>query len=97
MKTLKHFDIVKMPIITEKATSVTANAQYTFEVALSASKPEIKEAIEHIYKVKVKAVNTLISKGKNKVFRGFQGQRSDTKKAYITLDEGQRIDMSTEL
>lgn len=97
MKTLKHFDIVKMPIITEKATNITANAQYTFEVCIHASKPEIKQAIEHIYKVKVKAVNTLVNKGKNKIFRGHQGQRSDTKKAYITLSEGQKIDMSTEL
>jgi large subunit ribosomal protein L23 len=97
MKTLKHFDIVKMPVITEKATNITAANQYTFEVSIDASKPEIKQAIEHIYKVKVKAVNTLINKGKTKIFRGHQGQRSDTKKAYITLDAGQKIDMSTEL
>lgn len=95
MKNLKHYDILKMPVITEKATMVTENAHYCFEVSINASKPEIKAAVEHIYKVKVKAVNTLIQKGKTKVFRGRPGQRSDMKKAYVTLNEGERIDMGT--
>lgn len=94
MKDLKHYDILKMPIITEKATMVTEFSHYTFEVSMDATKPEIKAAVEHIYKVKVKSVNTLVNKGKQKVFRGRIGQRSDMKKAYITLAEGQKIDMS---
>ena len=95
MKNLKHYDILKMPIITEKATMVTEFAHYCFEVSRVATKPEIKAAVEHVYKVKVKAVNTLITKGKAKVFRGRLGQRSDVKKAYVTLNEGERIDMGT--
>ena len=94
MKNLKHYDILKMPVITEKSTMVTEYGQYTFEVSRVATKPEIKAAIEHVYNVKVKAVNTLVTKGKQKIFRGHIGQRSDVKKAYVTLVEGQKIDMS---
>ena len=95
MKNLKHYDVLKMPVITEKSTMVTEFSHYTFEVSRTATKPEIKAAVEHIYKVKVNAVNTLVTKGKKKIFRGRIGQRSDVKKAYVTLAEGQKIDMSS--
>jgi large subunit ribosomal protein L23 len=83
-----------MPVITEKATSITDLGQYCFEVSRSANKIQIKKAVEHIFGVKVKAVNTLILKGKKKLFKGRVGFRQDKKKAYITLDAGQKIDIS---
>lgn len=95
MNNLKHYDVLKMPVITEKSTMVTEFGHYAFEVSRTATKPEIKAAVEHIYKVKVNAVNTLVTKGKKKIFRGRIGQRSDVKKAYVTLAEGQKIDMSS--
>ena len=88
-------DIVRAPVITEKATAGSEHNQVTFRVALSASKPEIKAAIEGLFNVKVKAVNTLRQAGKKKVFRGRRGQRSDYKKAIVTLAEGQSIDVTT--
>ena len=94
----EHYDVIRKPIITEKATMAgeLSNA-VTFEVAKSASKPEIKSAVEALFGVKVKAINTTITKGKQKRFRGILGRRSDVKKAYVTLEEGSTIDVSTGL
>ena len=88
-------DIVRAPVITEKSTAGSEHNQVTFRVALDASKPEIKAAIEGLFNVKVTAVNTLRVKGKVKRFRGFIGQRSDYKKAIVTLAEGSKIDVTT--
>src|SRR5262249_20171818 len=89
------YRIVRGPVITEKATRGSEHNQVTFKVALDASKPEIKAAVEGIFGVKVKAVNTLRTEGKKKFFRGMRGQRSDYKKAIITLEAGQTIDVTT--
>lgn len=86
---------VLSPVITEKATLGSEHGQVTFRVPLEASKPQIREAVEGLFKVKVKAVNTLRVKGKVKRFRGRLGQRSDWKKAIVTLEEGQAIDVTT--
>lgn len=86
------YEIIRAPHITEKATMGSQNSQVTFKVSLDATKPQIKSAVEALFGVKVKAVNTLVQKGKNKRFRGIVGQRSDFKKAVITLEEGQTID-----
>ncbi|CAA7625463.1 50S ribosomal subunit protein L23 [Candidatus Terasakiella magnetica] len=91
----RMYDIVRSPVITEKATMGSEFRQVTFRVPLEASKPEIKAAVEGIFGVKVSAVNTLISKGKVKRFRGRIGQRSDVKKAIVTLAEGHSIDVTT--
>ena len=94
----EHYDVIRKPVITEKATmaSELANA-VTFEVAKSASKPQIKDAVEALFNVKVKAVNTVLTKGKTKRFRGRPGVRSDIKKAYVTLEAGNSIDVNTGL
>jgi large subunit ribosomal protein L23 len=89
------YAIVRSPVITEKATQMSAHRQVAFRVPLSATKPEIKAAIEGLFKVKVMAVNTLRQEGKIKVFRGRAGRRSDFKKAMVTLAEGQTIDVTT--
>lgn len=89
------YDVVRKPLITEKATMGSEHGQVTFEVAKSASKPEIKKAVEALFKVKVTKVNTLIMKGKTKRFRGFMGQRNDFKKAVVTLQDGQTIDVGS--
>jgi large subunit ribosomal protein L23 len=89
------YRIVRAPVITEKATRGSEFNQVTFKVALEASKPEIKAAIEGLFGVKVKAVNTLRTEGKKKFGRGVRGQRSDYKKAIITLAAGQTIDVTT--
>ena len=88
-------EIVVRPVITEKATAGSEHGQVTFRVALTASKPEIKAAIEGLFGVKVTAVNTLRQKGKAKRFKARPGERSDTKKAIVTLAEGQTIDVTT--
>ncbi|KEO55374.1 MAG: 50S ribosomal protein L23 [Thioclava marina] len=93
----EHYDVIVKPIITEKATMASENGAVVFEVAKTASKPQIKEAVETLFGVKVKAVNTTITKGKTKRFRGIPGKRSDVKKAYVTLEEGNTIDVSTGL
>jgi len=93
----EHYDIIKKPIITEKATLASENNAVVFQVAMDASKPMIKEAVEAVFGVKVKAVNTTITKGKTKKFKGRPGVRSDKKKAYVTLEEGNTIDVSTGL
>jgi large subunit ribosomal protein L23 len=92
-----HYDLIRKPIITEKATMASEHGAVVFEVAVDASKPEIKEAIETLFKVKVKAVNTVLTKGKAKRFRGRPGRRRDVKKAYVTLVEGNTIDVTTGL
>ena len=92
-----HYDLIRKPIITEKATMASENGAVVFEVAIEANKPQIKEAVEALFGVKVKAVNTTITKGKQKRFRGQLGRRKDVKKAYVTLEEGNTIDVSTGL
>ncbi|MBR9971529.1 50S ribosomal protein L23 [Magnetospirillum sulfuroxidans] len=91
----RMFDIIRAPVITEKATMGSEHNQVTFKVPLNASKPEIKAAIEGVFGVSVTAVNTLVTKGKVKRFRGRVGVRSDVKKAIVTLAEGQSIDVTT--
>jgi len=95
MSAVTHYDIIKSPVITEKATMGSEFDQVTFRVAKTASKPEIKAAVEALFDVKVKSVNTLITKGKTKRFRGIMGRRADVKKAVVTLEEGQSIDVTT--
>ncbi len=92
---LKHYDVILSPVITEKATRTSEYNQVTFRVPLTATKPEIKSAIEDLFHVKVKAVNTMRVKGKTKRFRGVMGKRSDFKKAMVTLVEGHSIDVTT--
>ncbi len=92
-----QYDMIRRPIITEKATLASEGGAVVFEVAMDATKPEIKKAVEALFNVKVKAVNTTITKGKVKRFRGKIGTRRDVKKAYVTLVEGQTIDVSTGL
>jgi large subunit ribosomal protein L23 len=91
------YDIVLAPMITEKATLASEFNQVTFRVALKATKPQIKQAVESLFKVNVTRVNTLITKGKQKRFRGRLGTRSDVKKAIVTLAAGQSIDVTTGL
>ena len=86
------YDVVRKPIVTEKSARGSENGQMTFEVAMDATKPKIKTAVETLFEVEVKAVNTLVQKGKTKRFRGFMGKRNDMKKAIVTLKEGQTID-----
>ncbi|WP_099826117.1 50S ribosomal protein L23 [Oceaniglobus indicus] len=93
----EHYDVIRKPVITEKATMASENGAVVFEVAIDANKPQIKEAVETLFGVKVKAVNTTITKGKVKKFRGQPGRRKDVKKAYVTLEDGNTIDVSTGL
>ena len=93
----RHYDVIVSPVITEKATALSDQNKVVFKVAKTATKPQIKEAVEKLFDVKVKSVNTLITKGKVKMFRGTRGQRSDVKKAVVTLEEGQTIDVTTGL
>ena len=93
----EHYDVIRKPVITEKTTMASENGAVVFEVAIDSNKPTIKEAIESLFDVKVKAVNTTITKGKAKRFRGMLGKRKDVKKAYVTLEEGNTIDVSTGL
>ena len=92
-----QYDLIRKPIITEKATLASEGGAVVFEVAMSATKPEIKKAVEALFNVKVKAVNTTITKGKVKKFKGRPGRRRDVKKAYVTLVEGNTIDVTTGL
>jgi large subunit ribosomal protein L23 len=89
--------VIRKPIITEKATMASEAGAVVFEVAIDANKPMIKEAVENLFNVKVKAVNTTVTKGKVKRFKGQLGKRKDIKKAYVTLEEGNTIDVSTGL
>lgn len=93
----RHYDVIKSPLITEKGSLVAENNQVIFKVASTATKPQIKAAVEKLFDVKVKSVNTLVQKGKTKRFKGILGQRSDVKKAVVTLAEGHSIDITTGL
>ncbi len=93
----RMYELLRAPVITEKATYASEHNQVVFRVPMDATKPEIKAAVEGLFKVKVEAVNTLRVKGKTKRFRGRMGRRIDTKKAMIRLAEGQSIDMTTGL
>jgi len=93
----RHYDIILAPVITEKATMASELSQIMFRVAAHATKPQIKEAVEKLFDVKVKRVNTLVRKGKVRHFRGVRGQLSDVKKAIVTLEEGHTIDVTTGL
>ena len=93
----RHYDVIIAPVITEKATMASEHNKVTFKVARAATKPQIKEAVEKLFDVKVKRVNTLVRKGKVRHFRGVRGELSDVKKAIVTLEEGHRIDVTTGL
>ena len=93
----RHYDVIVSPVITEKATNLSEQNKVIFRVRADATKPQIKEAVEKLFDVKVRSVNTLVTKGKVKMFRGIRGKRSDVKKAVVTLEEGQAIDVTTGL
>ena len=93
----RHYDVILSPVITEKATVASERNQVIFRVAPHATKPQIKEAVEKLFDVKVKSVNTLRRRGKWKAFKGRFGLQSTTKRAIVTLEEGQRIDVTTGL
>jgi large subunit ribosomal protein L23 len=95
MSEVKHYDTILGPVITEKSTLVSEYNQVVFRVPLTATKPEIKDAVEALFDVKVEAVNTIRVKGKVKRFRGHKGRRNDYKKAMVKLAEGQSIDVTT--
>jgi large subunit ribosomal protein L23 len=97
VKDPRYYDVILSPIVTEKATAASEQNQVVFRVRRDATKPEIKEAVEKLFDVKVKHVNTLVKKGKNKVFRGVRGLQGDVKKAIVTLVEGHSIDITTGL
>lgn len=94
VKNFNSYDILNKPVITEKSTILSANNQVVFKVAPTATKPLVKAAVEDIFNVKVKAVNIINIKGKVKRFRGFLGKRNDIKKAVVTLEEGNTIDIT---
>ena len=93
----RHYDIILAPVITEKATTASEHNKVTFKVAKNATKPQIREAVERLFDVKVKSVNTLIRKGKVRFFKGRPGELQNTKRAVVTLEEGHRIDVTTGL
>ena len=93
----RYYDIIVSPVITEKATMASEHNKVVFKVARDATKPQIKEAVEKLFDVKVKRVNTLVREGKQKMFKGRRGQRSDSKRAIVTLEEGHKIDVTTGL
>jgi large subunit ribosomal protein L23 len=93
----RHYDVIRSPVITEKATTASEHNQVVFRVAREATKPQIKEAVEKLFDVKVKHVNTLIRKGKIRNFKGRRGVLPDVKNAVVTLEEGHRIDVTTGL
>ena len=93
----RHYDVIVAPVITEKATAASEHNKVVFKVAGTATKPQIKEAVEKLFDVKVKSVNTLVRRGKVKAFRGAYGVQSPTKRAIVTLEEGHRIDVTTGL
>jgi large subunit ribosomal protein L23 len=93
----RHYDVILSPVITEKATMASENSKVVFKVARTATKPQIKEAVEKLFDVKVKRVNTIVRKGKVKITKGRRGEQSDTKRAVVTLYVGQRIDVTTGL
>lgn len=91
------YDVIRRPVVTEKATMASEHNAVVFEVAIDATKPLIKEAVETLFGVKVKKINTIVQNGKRKMFRGRPGKRRDFKKAVVTLEEGNMIDVSTGL
>jgi large subunit ribosomal protein L23 len=93
----RHYDVLIAPVITEKATTASEHNKVVFKVARNATKPQIKEAVEKLFDVKVKRVNTLIRKGKIKMFKGRPGEQQASKRAVVTLEEGHRIDVTTGL
>jgi large subunit ribosomal protein L23 len=93
----RHYDVILSPVITEKGTILSEHNKVVFKVARTATKPQIKDAVEKLFDVKVTAVNTLIRKGKIKTVRGSTGVQTDSKRAIVTLAEGQRIDVTTGL
>ncbi|MGE3146769.1 MAG: 50S ribosomal protein L23 [Pseudorhodoplanes sp.] len=93
----RHYDVILSPVITEKATSASEHNKVVFKVARDATKPQIKEAVEKLFDVKVANVNTVVRKGKWKIFKGKVGRQSPSKRAVITLAEGHRIDVTTGL
>ena len=93
----RHYDVILSPVVTEKATIASEHNKVLFKVAAKATKPQIKEAIEKLFDVKVKNVNTLIRKGKVRIFKGRPGELQNTKRAVVTLEEGHRIDVTTGL
>ena len=93
----RHYDVILSPVITEKATNASEHNKVIFKVAMDATKPQIKEAVEKLFDVKVKSVNTLRRRGKWKMFKGRVGRQSDSKRAVVTLQEGQKIDVTTGL
>jgi large subunit ribosomal protein L23 len=95
MSKYSNYDVIRAPVVTEKSTMSSEHGQVVFEVAIDATKAQIKDAVEGLFKVKVKAVNTLVRKGKVKRFRNQLGERKDVKKAIVTLVDGQSIDIST--
>ncbi len=97
MSTEQYYDVIRAPVITEKATLASENNQIVFRVAIDADKKVIKEAVEALFDVKVKAVNTLRRKGKAKRFRGIPGRQNEMKKAIVTLEDGHSIDVTTGL
>lgn len=97
MSTEQYYDVIRAPVITEKATIASENNQIVFRVAIDADKKVIKEAVEALFDVKVKAVNTLRRKGKAKRFRGIPGRQNEMKKAIVTLEDGDSIDVTTGL
>ena len=94
---MSNYDVILSPVITEKSTRLSETNQVVFRVAREATKPEIKKAVEQLFKVKVKAVNTIRTAGKVKAWRGKRYQKSETKKAVVTLAEGYQIDVTTGL
>ncbi len=97
MTDVRHYDVIVSPVITEKSTFAAEQNQVMFNVAGNATKPQIKGAVEALFNVKVKAVNTLVRKGKVKRFRSIMGKQNDVKKAIVTLAEGESIDVTTGL
>lgn len=93
----EHYDLVRRPIVTEKSTLASESNAVVFEVAIDSTKPQIKEAIEALFGVKVKSINTVVAKGKAKRFRGAGGRRKDVKKAYVRLEDGHSLDVTTGL
>ena len=93
----RHYDVIVAPVVTEKATVASEHNKVVFKVARTATKPQIKEAVEKLFDVKVKSINTHVRKGKIKAFKRSVGQQADVKRAVVTLEEGHRIDVTTGL
>ena len=97
MSKFSNYDVIRSPVVTEKSTNLSEHSQVVFDVAIDATKPQIKAAVEGLFSVKVKAVNTLVRKGKVKAFKGTVGVQSPIKRAIVTLEEGHSIDVTTGL